>query len=313
MSQPTIAERDAILTAAVNGDTRTVLLLAKHGINPNTADNEGRTPVWLAAWGGHTETVWALVECGADVNTADNTGRTPLSMTIKNEHPETVRTLVECGAEASTADKQSSLLWAVLYGHTLHSQQRLLSRFCVEAPRASTATGVDWQLDSTTTDGSASAVIGKVASGTKSMVKQASLSITNSAKSMLKGKATGKIKLIVFGFNGKERVYDDYINYLDETKSIGLSIIRKLEPFEFWNKVEVMVWENNAYNVKENVKTETQNKYSKAFDDEVREILMKIEEERPMKLMNNHCNYLKVVTHRRGDWRGIGYGRQRDE
>ena len=36
---------------------------------------------------------------------------------------------------------------------SLPGQQKLYSRFCVEVPRASTATGVDWPLNSTTTDG----------------------------------------------------------------------------------------------------------------------------------------------------------------
>jgi hypothetical protein len=59
MSQ--IIGKDGIFDAAANGDTRTVLLLVKHGTNLNTADKDGRTPVWAAAQGGHTATVRTLV------------------------------------------------------------------------------------------------------------------------------------------------------------------------------------------------------------------------------------------------------------
>ena len=64
---------------------------------------------------------------------------------------------------------------------SLPGQQKLDSRFCVEVPRASV--GVDWQLDSTTTDG----FIGTVASGTTSVVKKVASGTTSVVKKVASG------------------------------------------------------------------------------------------------------------------------------
>ena len=69
---------------------------------------------------------------------------------------------------------------------SLPGQQKLDSRFCVEVPRASV--GVDWQLDSTTTDG----FIGTVASGTKSAAKN----VASGTKSAVKNVASGTTSVV---------------------------------------------------------------------------------------------------------------------
>jgi hypothetical protein len=69
---------------------------------------------------------------------------------------------------------------------SLPGQQKLDSRFCVEVPRASV--GVDWQLDSTTTDG----LMGTVASGTKSAAKN----VASGTKSVVKKVASGTKSLV---------------------------------------------------------------------------------------------------------------------
>jgi hypothetical protein len=68
---------------------------------------------------------------------------------------------------------------------SLPGQQKLDSRFCVEVPRASV--GVDWQLDSTTTDG----FIGTVASGTKSAAKSVVKNVASGTTSVVKNVASG--------------------------------------------------------------------------------------------------------------------------
>jgi ankyrin repeat protein len=110
MSYPplTIAQTDAIknalLEAAADGGTKVLRTLVHFGANPNSADDEGCTAVYMAAEHGHTETVRALVELGADVNTADEYGCTPVWVASFQGHTETVRALVEYGADVNKAD-----------------------------------------------------------------------------------------------------------------------------------------------------------------------------------------------------------------
>src|SRR5450755_4748343 len=55
------------------------LLLAGDGTNPNSKDNNGRTPLSRAAENWHTAVVQLLLATdGVDRNSKDNDGRTPL-------------------------------------------------------------------------------------------------------------------------------------------------------------------------------------------------------------------------------------------
>jgi hypothetical protein len=80
------ADEIALIDESVNGDTAAVKTLLDHGVNPNTRDPEGRTPLTEAAYYGHTEIAKLLLDHGADVYTRKAHGETPFEMAAS--HPD---------------------------------------------------------------------------------------------------------------------------------------------------------------------------------------------------------------------------------
>src|ERR1700730_5528301 len=70
----------ALIEAAIKGDTAAVKSLLDHGVNTNTKDPDGRTPLTEAAYYGHTEIVKALLDHGADVFAKKVHGETAYDM-----------------------------------------------------------------------------------------------------------------------------------------------------------------------------------------------------------------------------------------
>lgn len=66
------AMNEALVSAAEQGDTPTVLTLLAAGADLNYRDAYGRTPVMAATHGNQVETVRALIAAGADINIQDN-------------------------------------------------------------------------------------------------------------------------------------------------------------------------------------------------------------------------------------------------
>lgn len=63
---------DQLILSAANGDTDKVLVLLQNGININTTDRYGRTPVLAATYNNQVDTVKVLIQHGADINIRDN-------------------------------------------------------------------------------------------------------------------------------------------------------------------------------------------------------------------------------------------------
>lgn len=69
-------------------------LLKRDGIDVNSMDSDGRTPLSRAAEKGNSRVVEILLQYSADRNMKDSDGRTPLSRAAGNEHKEVVKQLV---------------------------------------------------------------------------------------------------------------------------------------------------------------------------------------------------------------------------
>jgi len=78
----------ALTWAASQGDLDEVRALIAGGVEPGTADYDGRTPLHLAAADGQLEVVRYLLAAGADPAPVDRWGGTPLSDAESNGHTE---------------------------------------------------------------------------------------------------------------------------------------------------------------------------------------------------------------------------------
>ncbi|KAJ3577241.1 hypothetical protein NPX13_g3327 [Xylaria arbuscula] len=109
-------------------------LLKVGGIDVNSPDKLGRTPLWWAASSGHASTVRLLAQAGANPNQADcYDGFKPLHNAAIANHADTVKALIDCGVSPLTGKTQESpgrrcgkaprsvgntpLMYACEYGH----------------------------------------------------------------------------------------------------------------------------------------------------------------------------------------------------
>ncbi|WP_432172048.1 ankyrin repeat domain-containing protein [Streptomyces sp. 1222.5] len=107
-ADPERADRDGatpLYLASVNGEAGIVRLLLAAGACPDTESGgpgTDGTPLCAAACWGHTETVRALLEHGADPGRREDrgTGRAPLDWALAGPHPGTAGLLAAAGAMA---------------------------------------------------------------------------------------------------------------------------------------------------------------------------------------------------------------------
>ena len=89
--------------------------------NPNTPDDYGTTPIYLAAKMGHIEIVKILIGCTDNPNAPSRSGQTPIHCAARNGHTEIVKALIECNTEKPNAPDISGLTpiyLAAMNGHT---------------------------------------------------------------------------------------------------------------------------------------------------------------------------------------------------
>jgi ankyrin repeat protein len=108
--------------AAQNGHAAVVKLLLEKGAELESKDkwySYKRTALSCAAENGHAAVVKLLLEEGAELELKDNKWRTPLSWAAENGHAAVVKLLLEKGAELKLKDYEgwTPLLWAARNGH----------------------------------------------------------------------------------------------------------------------------------------------------------------------------------------------------
>ncbi|KAF4337557.1 ankyrin [Fusarium beomiforme] len=118
---PTLRDTWLLRTAREGQGQKAIVkkLLATEGVDVNSKDRHGRTPLSLAAMRGHKAVIKLLLATeGVDVNSKDRHGRTPLSRAAENGH-EAVAKLLLAKTSANTEDNvgRTPLSFAAMNGH----------------------------------------------------------------------------------------------------------------------------------------------------------------------------------------------------
>lgn len=107
-----------MIVTSSRGDIRGVQELLQQGMDIESTDVVGNTPLIFAARYGRNDEVRFLIERGADVNARSRTGGTPLREAVNKMDAETVRLLLDAGAEVDVKDSEgeTALFYAVRHG-----------------------------------------------------------------------------------------------------------------------------------------------------------------------------------------------------
>lgn len=124
---------EELITAAGNGDLKTVQRLVAEGISVNCRwrRTEGTTPLCAAASGKHNKIAIFLIRHGANVNLADERNCTPLAWAAGLNNPALLKELIKAGADVNVQDsdkKRTALLLAA------HHNDKEIMRILLEQP-----------------------------------------------------------------------------------------------------------------------------------------------------------------------------------
>ncbi|XP_071094668.1 ankyrin repeat domain-containing protein 50-like [Haliotis cracherodii] len=98
--------RTSLMMAAQKGHRRIFDLLIRNGANILLVDHNGNKILHLACIGGHVDMVkYVLSQCGVDINSKDKSGKTPLMKAVYHGHRDVFEFLVSKGANMSLVDK----------------------------------------------------------------------------------------------------------------------------------------------------------------------------------------------------------------
>ncbi|MFZ5867579.1 MAG: ankyrin repeat domain-containing protein [Thermodesulfobacteriota bacterium] len=128
----TVDENQELMQAARKGHLQEVERLLDNGVDVNTEDEKGRTPIAWAAIGGHRDVVnmlkshggkytlfiaaaigdtgeaQRLIDSGAEVNATDKVGLTALMWAAEKGHTDVMRLLLEKGADVDAKDPKGN-------------------------------------------------------------------------------------------------------------------------------------------------------------------------------------------------------------
>ncbi|HEX5703776.1 MAG TPA: ankyrin repeat domain-containing protein [Pyrinomonadaceae bacterium] len=94
----------ALAYAIANGNLTMVNILISAGASPNSANQEGETPLMHLRNAAPVEFVQKLIEMGCDVKARDNSGRSVLMKLVRSSNLAVVKELIAAGAKADDRD-----------------------------------------------------------------------------------------------------------------------------------------------------------------------------------------------------------------
>ncbi|GLI61751.1 hypothetical protein VaNZ11_004203 [Volvox africanus] len=115
------------LGSASDGDIEVLRTMLNQGMNPNSADYDGRTGLMLAASGGHEAVVRLLLDSGAKSDQLDAFGNSAMCEAVKNAHDSVIDVLLGYGATlAMDPMAVASSMCTAVYEGDLIKLRRLL-------------------------------------------------------------------------------------------------------------------------------------------------------------------------------------------
>jgi ankyrin repeat protein len=116
LSNPSMknAAQAYLLKAAQAGDLKAATFLANAGVDLNTKDAEGSTPLMHAASQGRTSVVDFLLAHGAQPNLTNNVGNAALVVAALAGHKSVVENLIKAGADVNIKAKNGSPILLLL-------------------------------------------------------------------------------------------------------------------------------------------------------------------------------------------------------
>jgi ankyrin repeat protein len=128
--------------------------LIEAGVDVNTQNDEGDTPLMYMSALGNVDIVELLIENGANLNTLNQDGQSALKRALDNDHIEIVRILIENGANLDQQyENGDTLLISALYNRKLEMANLLLEAKAdpnIKAYDGNTAlimAVIDWEAD----------------------------------------------------------------------------------------------------------------------------------------------------------------------
>ena len=108
-----------LVTAARSGDLLGVQKLLAQGVDVNTKDKDGTTPLMWAADKGHTQVLKELLDRGAEVNARNSAGEVALMYAVWSGHAEGVELLLSRGSDVNSTNNSGEipLMYAAWHGH----------------------------------------------------------------------------------------------------------------------------------------------------------------------------------------------------
>lgn len=119
----------SLIDAVHQGDAATVADYMKAGVDPDSRDSVGRTPLYHAAFKGDAAIAKLLLDRHADANAEDDTGETPFICALGAGHFDIAEMLLEAGADinlVSGEQRQPVLHWAFNMDLREEKQSRVL-------------------------------------------------------------------------------------------------------------------------------------------------------------------------------------------